>query len=350
MSSLISGTQSAEKPGTLDEGWATLIPADPDRSDPSDGDLDSMVREYGSRDERGKAPVYLGKAAQNGGQPVGRVDALRRKGGAVEAKFTGVDPRINYLHSRGAFHKKSVHLTRSMEGTSLKGVGLLHSQYVRGAMTDDRTPSLDELMQQFAGSKESVFREALMTQPDFSNGYIVVTSDAPAIRAQIAQNAVASLKKSGRWCPRYDRAGLPAVFAETAGTPVFEQMVRFVATLVDTADPAGELLTECARAFAKEHSVSFSEALNVVAIPSLSRDHSSPAHATVSSQQRELEFQEGQAAIDAGVLPKELVELARRRAEADGCTFNYALHTVGCENPGIMQRFQIERRLPHHAG
>ena len=92
------------------------------------------------------------------------------------------------------------------------------------------------------------------------------------------------------------------------------------------------------------------KALNRVAIPQVAPGRCSPAHAAIFSQQREWEFPEGQAAIDAGVPSRELVELAHTRGEADGCTFNRALHTVQRAYPGIVQRFQIERRQARHAG
>lgn len=188
-----------------------------------------------------------------------------------------------------------------------------------------------------------------MNSPDFSNGWTEFTSDVPELREQFAQNAVASLKNRGRWCDRYDRAGLPLIFAEAAGTPALGPLVHLVASLVDTADPQGELLTECARYFAREYSMTFGEALNMVAIPQTAPSiyglsARAPGSTVISSRQREQERMEGQAAIDEGLLPEELVGLAWKRAKAEGWPFNYALKVVQGENPGVMQRFQMKRR------
>jgi len=162
-------TRMAESAGTdgLDGKWAEIL-----RTGAYDGenytpeDLDSMVSEYRKREDGAKAPVALGlpRSQSNPGtdEPIGRIDALRRTGNSVHAKFAVVDPRAEQLHARGAFPKKSVQLKRSPNGLSLQRVGLISPVPDGNHWRYDATPSLDTLMQQSFGSKDHTFTEAVL--------------------------------------------------------------------------------------------------------------------------------------------------------------------------------------------
>lgn len=146
--------------GGLDGQWADILEAGThDGEAYTPDDLDGMVAEYQKRGEADKAPVALGVSSQVNSSPVGKVAALRRRGNSVQAKFAGIDPRVEQLHGRGVFPKRSIQLKRSPEGISLQRVGLIHPVY-RGRVRDDETPSLDELMKQNMGDKEHIFDES----------------------------------------------------------------------------------------------------------------------------------------------------------------------------------------------
>lgn len=154
--------------GGLDGQWADILEAGThDGETYTPDDLDAIVNEYQQRGEADKAPVALGTASQMtplsvtraNASPVGKIDALRRNGKTVQAKFAGVDPRVEHLHERGAFPKKSIQLKRSLGGISLQRVGLVHP-VLRGDWRDDATPSLNDLTKEYMGNKEHVFSES----------------------------------------------------------------------------------------------------------------------------------------------------------------------------------------------
>lgn len=158
----------------LDGQWADILRTGTFNADGSDrenytsDDLDSMVNEYQKRRDGEKAPVGLGHAPSKSNpgveEAVGSVDALRRKGNSVQAKFMGIDPRAEQLYSRGVFPKKSVQVKRSPEGLSLQRVGLISPVPHGNNWRYDATPPLDELMQKYFGTKEHTFSEGLAGQ------------------------------------------------------------------------------------------------------------------------------------------------------------------------------------------
>jgi len=467
-------TSYAENPDSIEGKWLTLVPQEAsDREGLTAADLDQIVREYGAREEAGKAPVVLGTHSQARQEPVARIDEVRRKGDSLEGKFGAVDPRVDYLHGRGVFAKKSVRVKRSPDGVSLDSVGLIQPTVYAGSPHDNETPSLDELMRKHTGVEDYVYGELPMEH--FSDGWIEIfkagdytkqgkrkitpeelltvvrnydssqheapicvghpADDAPAFgwiekialrgdtllakekqvnpgfadarragaykkrsaafyqdangnpvglrhvgylgaqppavkglrdvafddhsRAFVeisfdpAADAVSHLKERGRWCDRFDRQGLPLLFAETAGTPAFKAFVCFVESLVDRFDPMGELFYECARYLARERKITFKEALMEVGNPHLGPYVMAGPHpdarggawgAPISLKQRQMERQDSLRALKNHVLPAEIVDLAWRRAEAKGWPFKQALLEVTAERPDIMEAFQDAQR------
>ena len=101
-----SRTIYVENPDSIEGKWLTLAtPEASDREGLTSTDLDQIVREYGGREESGKAPVVLGALSQGRQEPIARIDEVRRKGGSLKGKFGAVDPRVDYLYGRGAFPK-----------------------------------------------------------------------------------------------------------------------------------------------------------------------------------------------------------------------------------------------------
>lgn len=229
-------------------------------------DLPGIVDEYKNRAAGAESPVWLGTSSNANSEPLGKISALKQMGSTLYGKFSGVDPRVEHLYSRGAFPKKSVVVKKSLDGTSLKGVGLIHPTYVQGALTDERTPSLDELMQKYTGEKDLRFGEQPMKGHDY-RGFVSVETDigAPEIRKQVAQNAVSALKGRGLWSNWCERFGLPALFAEMAGTRGFRPFVEAVSAIMEgyTAhEPTGAFFSECVKYRAREKGITFNEALS----------------------------------------------------------------------------------------
>jgi len=143
----------------LDGRWSEII-----RVGSYDGetytpeDLDAMVAEYRHRDAGAKALVGLGMPSQSDSEPVGKIEALRRVGDSVQARFASIDPNVEHLYRRGVFPKKSVQVKRSPKGISLQRVGLVVPTF-RHCWRDDSTPSLAKLMEQNFGTKDHVFGE-----------------------------------------------------------------------------------------------------------------------------------------------------------------------------------------------
>lgn len=158
-------------------------------------DLDGLIDEYQNRDEDAKAPVVLGLPSEGNAEPVGKIDAVKRIGPVLHGKFKGVDPRAEFLHTRGVFPKKAVQIRRSPDGISLQKVGLIRPSVVAGGLRNEGTPSLDDLMAQNAGDKELVLSERRSP----------TRGSSPAT----AFDAVAHLKDRGYWMRRFDRYCFP---------------------------------------------------------------------------------------------------------------------------------------------
>jgi len=141
--------------------WSKLLDAGThDGETYTTGDLDKMVSEYANRNDGDKAPVGLGTPLEGKKEVFGRVDALRRKGNSLEAKFANIDPRVEHLCGRGAFDKTSVQVKRSPNGDALQRVGLISPTWDRSVLHHDQTPSIDELWGKHFGSKDHMFAES----------------------------------------------------------------------------------------------------------------------------------------------------------------------------------------------
>lgn len=318
----------------LDGRWLPLLNAQlTDNENYTNDDLDNIVNEYKGRATGSEAPVRLGLPTADNSETVGKIGALKRVGSILIGQFSGIDPRAEHLYSRGAFPKKSVEINRSPDGDSLKSVGLIHPTQRGLSGIPGKSPSLDMLMKSLSGDRTHVFGED---------------------RKMHSAEVISHLKRCGRWSARYDRAGLPAMLARLEGTSAFGPTAKFIEGLADTCDPNGALLTECAKYYAREHQITFGEALAEIATPSSYTttpatgpnpdSHGGAWSQPISPAVREQERQEGQFAIDQNILPEEIVKLAWSLAESKGAPFNWALKQVQSENPQIMQRFQSERR------
>jgi hypothetical protein len=343
--------------GTLEGQWETIIPslklqADPSLAGLSVADLDRIVTEYAGRSDGQKAPVVLGDLSQGSREPIARIDQIRRKGDSVEGKFTGVDPRIDYLRGRGALSRKATRLELTPSGVSLDSVGLIQPTSGAGSIIhNDRTPSLDELMKQHTGVRETVFGESKMRQGNVQKGYVELPFVSSEMREAAAQNAVSELEKRGRWSGLHDRYGIRALFAEIAGTPAFQSLLQFMQRLGDD-DPSGAMLSEFARYHARQKGVTFGEALGALT-PETSPHPSEQVHsphvdsqggawgAGVSAEVRKEERRVSDLAVKNRALPAEIVDLAWKWAEAHGWPFKTSLQKVAAEHPEIMNAFQL---------
>jgi hypothetical protein len=342
------------KTTNLDGKWETLIPQLTDESkDPAIDDLDKIVREYATRDDKKKAPVVLGSIRSGEQTPVGRIEEVRRKRDSLEGRFGGVDPRVDYLHGRGVFQKKSVRINRTPDRVSLEAVGLVQPKWVSGHLDDDQTPSIDDLMKQNTGTQEAIFA-------DFSGGYIEIefsaqgTMDHAALerygKQHLAEKAIAQLKGRGRWCDRFERDHLSSVFAELAGGPAFPLLSQYIETLVDY-DPGGTLLAECAKYYAREKGITFGEALEAIAPIRQSDSYyvagpmdpqGGAGSSGVSAKQRAEEHRTSDLAVKNRALSPKIADLAWKLAESKGWPFKAALQKVSAERPDLVEEFRLE--------
>lgn len=339
----------------LDGQWAEILRAGTyDGENYTPGDLDSMVSEYQKRQDGDKAPVALGlpPSGSNPGmdQPIGRIDALRKVGNSVQAKFANIDPRAEQLHARGVFPKKSVQLKRSSDGVSLQRVGLIHPVF-RDYWHNDETPSLDRLEKETMGNKDHIFAEGkgvaeyvqdvvnrVMSR---SNGH----SQSDDKQGPSASAAIAALKDNGYWTSRFDKYRFPAVFSELDRTPLLGQIVGFLRSVMDKGDPTSTLLTERARYFAAFHGLTFGEALSQLAAGVTGTAHSLDEVTRlvqggtwgnpVSAQQRQMEKDTSDKAVAANALDPQLAALAWNRARSTGAPFKQALAEVAAEHPDL---------------
>lgn len=144
----------------LDGKWAEILHAGTiDGETYTPDDLDSLVSEYQKRQPGAETPVGLGTPLERKPEKVGKIDALRRVGKTVEGKFSGIDPDVEDMYARGVFPMKSIQVSRSPDGISLKRVGLIHPSGSPGNTTpsSNNTPSLDELRKLHMGTKEHRF-------------------------------------------------------------------------------------------------------------------------------------------------------------------------------------------------
>lgn len=221
--------------------------------DITSNDLDDMVNEYQAR-ATNKAPVVLGRPSKTDRSPVGTVDEIRRKGDTLQAKLTNLDPRVEQLHGKGVFKKRSVMIGHNPKGAWLDAVGLVapqwHGQHQR--LDDELTPSLDDLYKQTFGTQSVIFGEP---QHLVSNtGRIRV--DPNSVRLSEAARKLTS-EKSITFCEALSRVSTIEMSdgAWPTGKP------RWAVP----ADPNSARLSKLAKQRASEKSITFSEALNEVA-------------------------------------------------------------------------------------
>jgi hypothetical protein len=319
----------------LDGQWKEILRAGTIGSDQSGGetytpaDLDGMVKEYKLRGYGDRAPIALGLPGKTDPEPLGQIDGLRRVGDSLQAKFSGIDPRVEHLYGRGAFPKKSVQIKRSLEGDSLQRVGLIHPTYSGSAWHDDGTPSLDELEKQHMGSKDHVFTSR--------GGYVEVEMPFAKsdLRAGSAAAVVALLKERGYWSDRFDHFKFPWLFAELQGTPAFDLLTKYLIELQVKADPTSLLLSERAQYFARRNGLNFGEALNQVSQMSWDAPASTAAQ-TITPELRQAEKESSDRAITSGALSPELAAMAWQTARSENVTFKQALCRAAAEHPEIV--------------
>ena len=347
--SIVTMADNATSDG-LDGQWAEILHAGTiDGETYTPADLDSMVSEYQSRGPGASASVGLGTPLERRPEEVGKIGALRRVGKTVEGKFSGIDPDVEEMFTRGVFPLKSVQVSRSRDGVSLQRVGLIHPTFLGGhpgKPTNINTPSLDELRKLHMGNKDHTFadgkgvaeyvqdvvsrvmRRHLAFNMNSSEGQ---RSQFDEKQGPSAAAAIAALKKRGYWMSRFDKHGFPAIFSELDHTPLLGEFVAFVETLIDKCDPTSTLLCERAQYFAHLHSVSFGEALAQVSQPAQGGTWGT----AISPQQRLMEKATADKAVAANVLDPELVRLAWDRATSKGWPFKQALAEVAGEHPDL---------------
>jgi hypothetical protein len=331
----------------IDGQWSEIMRAGTvDGQTYTPDDLDGMVREYGTRDDAAKAPVAVGMPSQKAA-PVGKIDALRRVGNSLQAKFANVDPNAEYLYGRGFFPKKSVQVKRSPQGLSLQRVGLLHPTYDQYWRVD-QTPSLDELMKQETGMKDHVFsqnstrpRNGIQTFEQSMQDEGIDLSDACSSCA-----AIAKLKNRGYWSERLDRYGIPLIFKEVDGTPLVAQLTTMLVGLADKCDPTSTMLAERAKYFARSRGLSFGEALSQVSQAAWNP----PVPASpLTPEWRKTEKDASDRAVAAGLISPELTALAWQIARSQNVTFKQAMTRACVEHPEMVAaqaNLQLDRMGP----
>lgn len=152
---------------SLTEDWVDILKANenahPDllaRGDAyTPADLDAIALEYQNRDDTKKAPLSIGFPNEHQ-DSYGVVDAVRRKGDVLQARFSKVNPDLDHLYSRGVFTKKIASVKRTPEGIFLQRVGLAKPNGNNAWMSGRGTPPLKQMMGDMTSSRDHLFVES----------------------------------------------------------------------------------------------------------------------------------------------------------------------------------------------
>jgi hypothetical protein len=319
----------------LDNQWREILRAGTDNGETyTTGDLDKMVSEYGGRQDGDKAIVGLGTPAENSQEVVGRIGGVRRNGNSLEAKFSGIDPRVEHLAGRGAFPKTSIQVKRGPEGDSLQRVGLISPVWHGRSWHDNETPSLDDLMKQHVGTKDHIFKEGQMGSSNrggMTHKYMVATQPFELSESG-ADAEIARLKAHGYWWEKCDQLGVSALFAECPH--LIGQLSKTLRVMRDY-DPTSTVLSECARYWANTHGVSFSEGLSQVTLPPSQwlSGTGFPESPQTKQQNRDADLANSKRALAGGLITQQMFDLAWKYANAGGISFKQAMTRVTGEHP-----------------
>jgi hypothetical protein len=265
--------------------WIPILIAGPqgDKEITQD-DIDAIVSHSRVAADQ-KVPVVFGRPADKG--PVlAQIEALQRKGNTLSAKLSNVDPRMEKLLRAGMLKKRVVQLQDhgTPAGPSLKRVGMVQRQYVRGAWNGGA--STEEQLNALCKEAGTVEGEASFAERD---------------RTPI---------------------GTHVVFSERAG-----DLQRSSATRIPVEENS-QRLNELAEARAQERSIGFCEALGQIA--------SEQPKLTVPAAQvsfHELPKTSARRAYDRN--GEKLTALAKQRAEENSISFGEALGQVAAECPEL---------------
>lgn len=198
------------------------------------------------------------------------------------------------------------------------------------------------------------------------NPYIEIEQNFPPVvrydegRSEMnTQTAIALLKSNGRWMDRFDQMGIPQVLTMLEGKPAFRPMIDLLTEGVDIQDANSVLLSERAKWFAREHGLTFSEAISEVSRLSeraagFARSRNVTfGEALIDAANKGYRIQdivknpdprqaeEDQAAADVekggrwDPQFKQLGQLALQRMRSKGIPFKQALQEVSAEHPEL---------------
>lgn len=308
----VSKYRFAEEPAAPLEGsWVKVLEARHygNQVDISPADLDSIVRNYGSRTQ--DAPIGVGPN-RRGAAVLGYVGDLRKNGSGLEAKVTRVSPSLDsFQRETGTFPKTLVAIQKSdANGPSLQRVAFMRSDNSWPEVKDEG-PGVDAF-----GNQEVVFAE---------------NSQASRI--------VNRLKASGHWCPVFDRHKFPTILESLQASDTmiqfgegeqkraihpmeaFARFIELTSEMIGVSGGAGQDadLARAALGIARSKSISYSEALD-------------RAVANREYARQDESFSEGSGYRYNGV---ELHRAARRVASERGMSYSEALDHVVCERPEL---------------
>ena len=242
-------------------------------------DLDAIVSHLGGAGGP-KIPVVFGRPADNG--PVlAQIDALQRKGDTLSARLSNVDPRMKKLLKVGMLKKRVVQLRDhgTPAGPSLKRVGMVQRQYVRGTWNsgDSTEAQLNALCNE-AGDMQP---EGNFAERSPVGTYVVFTQQAEDLERSAAGrllvdtnsqrlNSLAKARVQERsigFCEALGQIANEQPELTVPGQVGFQERPAF-STHRRAYDRNGERLTALAKQRAEQKSISFGEALSQVATES----------------------------------------------------------------------------------
>lgn len=340
--------------GTLNGQWLKILEARHygDDVEFTPKDLDSIVRQYGKREE--DAPVGVG-TNWRGAKSFGSVADLRRDGNFLSAKFDRVAPQLEkfYQETDGA-PKVLVALKKTPNGPMLQRIGLARADGTHPREDDlgDPLPATDAY-----GNTEVVFSERQTASfadwwAGIRNTHLGLGLENSKMKSRAA---ISLMKEGGFWMDRLDHNHIPKMLEMCEGTTAFEPLVTFFSEGLSTLDADGSVLTERAKWWARTHDVTFGEALDTLVEKANKgfnvTDILKQMDPKKLEQQRQLE--EDQAAADvekAGRWDpqyKKLGQLALQRMRSKGIPFKQALEEISAEHPELVT---LEARIRMNHG
>lgn len=249
----------------LNDKWIEVFRAGDygDKGSYSEADLDKMVRNF--QPSQHEPPLTIGHP-EHDAPAWGWVQALKRLGNTLFAKFKDVQPQFEELFRSGQFRKRSISLYTTPDGPMLRHVGFLGAMppevkgladvkfregqfqaiefdeesemeneelkglrkairkltefFERSGARSDAAPDFKKELTEALKPIEQRFSDLEKKLNDEKSAReAAAATTSTASQTAFAEKQMQRIKDKQRWIPAFDKMGLPQIFAELSKSP-----------------------------------------------------------------------------------------------------------------------------------